>query len=748
MLAKATPQEQRLLAFIEAIGLFTLGFLLMTYFYHGSLDVAGQAIGAPGHDSFYHTRMAAMIPEVGVLQTFPWLEYVYFTQRGDGFVSHHFGFHVVLMPFVLLGEALTGEALNGARWAMSAFFGLNLVLFNLLLRAGRVPWRGVWIVLFLLLPHQFFLRHAYVRAIGLSLICMQFLVLMLVQRRYAFAGLAVAVYIHVYLGAVLYTPVIVGLFAVVMVMGRSEDRQWPWRMVAWTAGGWIVGVLTYPYAAGMLEFLQLQVVGSGLSPDIEVGREWRPYTDPWWFVSMSAVPLTVWLAALVSRLRMGPRLDAHETGILLLQLVFLVLTLKARRFIEYWPPMGLLSAAYLSAPVIEGVWRGTWQRLRKWTGRRSSRADWIVAGLAGATALGLLIVARRSHGTSVVVADWGAVAALLALLMLPPLVRTWVPVARSYCGVAALLRLAAIPACGLLLIAGVGVFSAWYEEGMLVGTPKLGRGHDLPEARWGWMSLAAWYMVVPALFYARSTISNCVVRNATWPRTLSTLAIGFCLFGATAAYAGRQLGTVARQAACKYDLPAIKAMMEFLKQHSEAGDIVFTDDWDIFPVFFYHNTQNRYIVGLDPKFTHERRPDLWERYVRITRGQAPTRSRVRVSSGQRPPVYEEVNIRLRDIRDAFGARYVITDRGHQALARQLAQASSLATLVYPGHDYDHHRDAPYLVFRIDGENEGDTLVDGGAATAATHNDVREMSGRAPAAAEHLAEAIRKEVGWR
>ena len=51
--------------------------------------------------------------------------------------------------------------------------------------------------------------------------------------------------------------------------------------------GWILGVVSYPYAGGIFEFLRLQVFGSGLSPDIEVGREWKPYSDAWFLVTMA-----------------------------------------------------------------------------------------------------------------------------------------------------------------------------------------------------------------------------------------------------------------------------------------------------------------------------------------------------------------------------------------------------------------------------------------------------------------------------
>lgn len=38
---------------------------------------------------------------------------------------------------------------------------------------------------------------------------------------------------------------------------------------------------------------------------------------------------------------------------------------------------------------------------------------------------------------------------------------------------------------------------------------------------------------------------------------------------------------------------------EFLKTNSRSGDLVFLDRWDMFPYFFYQNTNNYYVVGLN-----------------------------------------------------------------------------------------------------------------------------------------------------
>lgn len=698
MPAEQNEPTSRVVLVLESLGLLVLGFAVMSFLYQTSVVGPDGEIGVPGHDSFYHTKMAVLLPQIGLVETFPWLKFAYFRQQGDAFVSHHYGFHAVLVPFVHAAKWLTGDYLAGGRWAICTFFGLNLLLFNLLLRAGQVRYRWLWIALFLLLPHQFYARHAFVRAIGISLVMMQLLILMLVRRRYAWAGIVTAAYVHVYLGAVLYVPVVVMLFALAEAVGTDEDRRWPWKLAACTAGGWLVGVLTYPYSAGMLEFLKLQVVGTGLSPDIEVGREWLPYTDPWWFARMSAIVLLAWVVALALRLRFGPRLDSREMALVLIQFAYLVLTLKARRFIEYWPPLCLLSAAYLVAPVLAALAR-RWSVLRAgWRSPLRRAVPWMTVAAVVALAVVAWTFAMCRPAADVFLLEWRAWAPVLPLLVLVPLCEIWLRRDERDTGRVPYGRLLAIPASGAgLVILLVAV--AYLGGSAASAEPRL-----VPPA-WMWTILAGIYTCTPPLFYlARGRTSPLDLAVAA-RRSVGVVVGTLVLSGVVVAVGSSAFRTAALDTRCMYDLGALRDMMTWLEQHSQPGDVLFTDDWDIFPVYFYHNSHNHYIVGLDPKFTHERRPDLWERYVRISRGEIPTTSHVRLAATDGGSRGEKLDIQLDDIRTHFGAHFVICDRDHRGLASKLARAAQLAELVYPGRDYETCRDAPYLVFRIRDEHE-------------------------------------------
>lgn len=679
----------RLPAWIEAIGVFALGFVVMNFLYAWSVGRAGDEIGVPEHDSYYHVAMAEMLPEHGLVGKFPWLQYTYFRKTGDDFVSHHWGFHLLLLPFVKAAQWTTGNALDGGRWAMCAVFGANLMLFHLLLRTGRVPWHWLWVALFLLLPDQFLARHGYVRAIGASFLFMQLLLLCLFHQRWLLAGVTLAGYVHLYLGAVMYGPVIVAAYAIALAVGAKGERIFPWKMVLITAAGWLIGVVTYPYAAGMYEFLKMQVFGSGLSPDIAVGREWKPYSDAWFIVTMSGTVLAVWVAAILLRLRLGPRLDAREAALVALQFGFLLLMFKARRFVEYWPPICLLSAAYIIAPPL----RVMSQAVAEWFAARQRASQMALRGLALSgmvcAALAAIAYVGARSASSPMLAEWRVFALLIAILLLPALVRIWSGAADATGSARQMQSCVGVAACGAAF-GGVAIAAMWL----------LSRGSALESARmhipgWAIGIIIALYGIAPVLIATRRIVPVSTAVGGRLSRSLAVLCVALLLPATVIGVGTRSLSSASRQVRCYYNLDDMRQLMAFLKQASQPGDIVFTDDWDTFPVFFYHNRVNHYIVGLDPKFTHARDPELWERYVKLSRGEAPTTIRLTSDGGVKTR-----NVKLTDIRDHFRARFIVCDLDHRRLADDLAAEPEFAEFVFPGSSYAAAKAAPFVVFRV------------------------------------------------
>jgi hypothetical protein len=583
---------------------------------------------------------------------------------------------------------------------------------NLLLASERIQWRWVWLVVLLLLPTHFFLRHSYVRAICPSMIFMLLIVFFMFRQRFILAGLAVGLYTHLYLGAVVYSPVIVGAYVFSSLIGARGDRRFLWRLVLWTTLGWLAGLRTYPYFDGALEFLWMQIFGTGLNPDIAVGGEWNSYGNVWEFaVKMCGPLLAVWTLAIVLRTRVKTPITPKESTLLILSFGFLFLTLKAQRFIEYWPVFCLLSAAFLAAPLLNRLALYIDPLSNRYTGLKSSMGRALLAVLlAGAAVFAVSRVPISSSVEDPFVAEWRIWTLLLAAGACIAISRVWFQARLPNTGAGR--KDAASPSeSGRQSIAFAipiilfGVASASAVSMLLRHLIGSGSREAQLSAGVTGILLAIAFAVVLVIVSWRNSVAAGL--GSFGKKILDTATVGAWTVALTAVIvllASPRLSAVQRDVYCGYNLPAMRDALAFIEQDSQPGDVVFTDDWDVFPAYFYHNSKNHYIVGLDPKFTHSRRPDLWERYIRITRGQIPREFTASWTGDRGERVELPMRVELGDIRDYFQARYVITDSEHKMLARKLAEAKEFAELVYPLTDYSLCQNEPFLVFRIRSEN--------------------------------------------
>ncbi len=680
---------------VELLGVFLLGMAIVAFLYTQP-GQPKEEWGVPGHDAFYHVKMAVLMPEIGLPDRFPWLQATIFWK--DRFVSHHWGFHAYLVPFVHAAHALGYEYYVGAKWAMMLCFGGVLALFTLLLMIERMPFRWLWIGLFLAMPDQFFTRHCMIRAIDPSLFCMLLLILFMFRRRYVAAGLTVAAFIHVYMGGLIYAPILVGTYFLGGLLSPRGDRV-SWKLPVWTFAGWLVGLLTHPYARGALPFLRVQIFGTGLTPDIPVGNEWKPYEGTLWWFAVFTYPMGVTLAAAVClRLRSGLRIGPKEWSMLLVSFAFLVLMCKARRFVEYWPIFCLLASAYLAAPLLRTALPDLWtpEADRKDPDLRVTVG---VATVLLAIGLGIIGWYRLGHlGIETLIAEWQVWLLVGAVYFLAPVGRWLTLTHPPRSGRAARLAVlgTAVLMGGLFVSLSYAVLrAAYWDKGL--GSPLL------PMSAWLWIGAGALYGVAVTVgLHWRNRDAERPAGRA-W-MAVSILACGFGYATILFLTCAAQLTELQKSVRCGYDLPATQRAMTWLKANSAPGSVVFTDDWDIFPLHFYHNHHNYYIVGLDPKFTDEIETvgsELWQRYVKLSRGQFPSEIIVTRpdDQGRMREVVDMVTID--DFTRVFGCRYVITDRDHDTLARKLEQSPSHARRVWPVEgSIDDSGSPPYKIFQL------------------------------------------------
>lgn len=499
----------------------TLGFLVMAV-----IQTASPLI--TGNDGYYHVKMAELLPELGFVKTFPWLRW---TILYDPFVSHHYGFHALLVPFVAVAKYLGFESAIGGKIAACVASAATFGVFHFLVRRRNVPFPLLWTAALLIVPWHYWLRMSYLRA-PMAALPLLLLAVFWCSRGRTWALFFLAfVFTQVYGGAILF-PIIPGCFLVAAIVEKSNVRISLWQVVA-SVMGIAAGLVISPYFPANVSFYYTQLFETGLGAERDVGGEWKSYDA--WALLVQAAPLAgVWLTCLVLRMRVAVAATRTELAMLLINIAFLILTLKSRRFVEYWPVFAMLHAAEMAAV----AWNS------------------------------------RAHAFPTRVSS-------------------------------------AIRIVGYVLVATIGAQSLWVVR----------------------------------------------LESQVEPEVL-----------------------------------AIRDAMSFLKANSPPQSRVFTDDWDTFPMCFYFNHHNTYIVGLDPEFTRTKYKALWERYRKITRGELPARLSSDVPAGPEP---REIN--YEDIGTIFEADFVLVDTQHNKLYRALRDRPNHFEMIYPAKS---DKQPPLSIFKI------------------------------------------------
>ena len=103
---------------------------------------------------------------------------------------------------------------------------------------------------------------------------------------------------------------------------------------------------------------------------------------------------------------------------------------------------------------------------------------------------------------------------------------------------------------------------------------------------------------------------------------------------------------------------------KWLVENTPQGTRIFQTDWDDFPRLFFHNTWNTYLIGLDPTFMQIKDPDLFDKWVEITRG--------------------EVEFPAQQIFGDFAAQFVLTDLKHENFIERAGEDPALVEVFRDG----------------------------------------------------------------
>jgi hypothetical protein len=173
----------------------------------------------------------------------------------------------------------------------------------------------------------------------------------------------------------------------------------------------------------------------------------------------------------------------------------------------------------------------------------------------------------------------------------------------------------------------------------------------------------AWSFQVPAAL--RDRISS---RLPGWIGPVAWLAL---LAGALALM-GPTIASAQGSARASRSVETYAGAARWLEANTPDGARVFSTDWDDFPLLFFQDVHNTYLIGLDPTYMYQYDPSLYLTWRSLTRGQIAMPSVV--------------------LRDRFATRYVVTDHDHPSFY-ETATADPSMHIVY--------RDASLTIFQVD-----------------------------------------------
>ncbi|MEW6206805.1 MAG: hypothetical protein AB1631_00455 [Acidobacteriota bacterium] len=337
------------------------------------IEFGGRAI--LDNDGFYHIRWAAMLREsFPRLPAFKALPLTTLNERD--YVDHHYLFHALLAPFTL------GDLRTGAKLAAAFFSSLGLTSLFALLMSNRVSYLWLWLAPLVASSEPFLYRMAMTRAPALSLAMLGAGAYLILKRKHALLALLSFAFVWLY-----------SLFPLILAFALAHsaavylaERRVELKAFAYSLAGVAAGMVFNPYfPKNVTLFWDHFWMKTTSQYPVSVGVEWYPY-DTWVMVGSSGLAFAIFFIALAGFDWRNRAEDVRPLFFLLLATMFLVMALKSRRFIEYWPPFAVVFAAF--------TFNGRIERLSKVTFSRS--LDRTLAAVAASVVLLVSIAAMET----------------------------------------------------------------------------------------------------------------------------------------------------------------------------------------------------------------------------------------------------------------------------------------------------------------------------------------------------------------
>jgi hypothetical protein len=325
----ASPQNHY---FIQPI-LVYIGLLA----YFGSISFLTDRLS--GNDSYFHIKYAWLIWKDGRIWDFPWLQGTPFR---DVWIDHSFLYHLLLIPFTWLGDLIIAAKVAAAVWASTALFATYLLIRSFANQDAswrRFAW--IWAIVLVASSPTMLYRLSNTRVQSVSLLFLILAIFLMEKERHRWLLPLGFLYAWLYNGSVILLPV-----AALYVLTRwVMEHRFVWSPFLNAALGLILGFVLNPYFPDNSIFLWNHLQEYLLRPTpVPVSMEWTEYSS--WILFDSCRGAWIFLClGILALVFQGRVLSRQSLTFFFVNLLFLVMFFRAKRFVEYWPVFAVLFSA-------------------------------------------------------------------------------------------------------------------------------------------------------------------------------------------------------------------------------------------------------------------------------------------------------------------------------------------------------------------------------------------------------------------
>lgn len=324
-----TPKRDRL---IQPVLVY---LFLLAYFF----GISFFPDGFSGNDSYFHIKYAWLLSKDFQLWDFPWLQGTLFR---DSWIDHQFLYHILLIPFTWLGDLIIAAKAAAAFWAATALFAAYLLIRSF--GDEDTAWRRfawIWAIVLVASSPTMLDRLSTTRVQSVSLLFLVVAIFLMEKERHRWLLPLGFLYAWLYNGAIILLP----LSALYILAFLVMSRRFVWSPFLNVSIGLVLGFVINPYFPDSVIFLWDHFQEYLLRPTpVPVSQEWTDY--PSWILFDSC--RGAWMFLLLGTLALffqERTLSRRSLTFFFINLLFMVMFFRARRFVEYWPVFAILFSA-------------------------------------------------------------------------------------------------------------------------------------------------------------------------------------------------------------------------------------------------------------------------------------------------------------------------------------------------------------------------------------------------------------------